>query len=89
MIDEEIVDVVQYIEAPLLDKLRKQTKKELIEHGLVPLILKSRVQQETISELERKLKNEKETLQTKLDKAEAYVEQGRAMITAIMERWYE
>ena len=28
-------------------------------------------------------------LQTKLDKAEAYVEQGRAMVNAVMERWYE
>jgi len=28
-------------------------------------------------------------LETKLDKAEAYVEQGRAMIESVMSRWYE
>ena len=34
-------------------------------------------------------KKESKDLQTKLDKAEAYVEQGRVMIEALMERWHE
>lgn len=59
------------------DKLMRMTKHSLIEKGVAAAI-------------EAKLANDKAAaLQTKLDKAEAYVEQGRAMINAIMERWYE
>lgn len=36
-----------------------------------------------------KATREAEVLRTKLYKAESYVEQGRAMIEAVMERWYE
>ena len=63
----------------------KETTKELqdqidkIQHGAAS----------NMTSIIGRLRTEKETLQTKLDKAEAYVEQGRAMIEAIMERWYE
>lgn len=45
-------------------------------------------EREALNEVEQ-LKKRLDTERTKLDKAEAYVEQGRAMINAIMERWYE
>jgi cob(I)alamin adenosyltransferase len=95
MSDEEYMDVNLYLDADTASILKKKTKKELF-NNMVVLILKTRIQQETIDRLEKehgetesKLNNEKEVLQTKLDKAEAYVEQGRAMIESAMNRWYE
>lgn len=100
--NEELIDIEVNLGKELADKLLKKTKKEML-NDMVVLILKTRVQQETIASLEgieqnlieqleegivlrKRLTSE---LQTKLDKAEAYVEQGRAMINAVMERWYE
>ena len=57
-------------------KLMKMTKAELIEKF-------------AIAACESEVNKKKcEKLQTKLDKAEEYIEQARAMIEAIMERWY-
>lgn len=65
-------------------QLQKLTKKELI--GIITgVTLRGQNQDEYIAKLEAG----KEILQTKLDKAESYVEQGRAMISSVMERWYE
>ena len=69
-------DTVQ-IDKETFDKLNKLTKRELIEKFCIAAV-DARV-----------ARDESESLQTKLDKAEAYVEQGRAMVNAIMERWYE
>ena len=102
MSDEEIIDVDLVLGKECADKWRKKTKKDLMNDVMV-LVLKTRVQTETIDSLEdieRNLINQLEEgialrkkrvseLETKLDKAEAYVEQGRAMINAVMERWYE
>ena len=73
----EDVEVNIRMDKEVIDKLNKMTKKELVNRICV-------------AALEAKVAtNKAEILQTKLDKAEAYVEQGRAMIDAIMERWYE
>ena len=45
-------------------------------------------EQQTAS-LEKQLADKTSDLQMQLDKAESYVEQGRAMINAVMDRWYE
>lgn len=92
---EEMVDVEINLGEELAKEIYSMKKAELINR-LVVMVLRKRVQDETVAKLEadaEKLKaahkREIETLQTKLDKAEAYVEQGRAMIEAVMERWYE
>jgi len=99
---EELINVEVNLGKELADRLDKKTKKELLNE-LVVFILKTRVQQETIISLEgieqnlikqleegvRLRHNRVAELETKIDKAEAYVEQGRAMINAVMERWYE
>jgi hypothetical protein len=65
------------IEGDVVKELLKLTKKEIAEKFC-------------LASLELSItKKDKETLQTKLDKAESYVEQGRAMISAVMDRWYE
>jgi len=64
--------------------LNKMTKKELMSI-ICASTLRGKVQDECIEKLER----EADTLNTKLDKAESYVEQGRSMISAVMDRWYE
>lgn len=81
MIDEELVDVTSYLEKPLADELNGMTKKKLLQ-ALVPLILKSRVQQETIEQLESDCRsNEKQ-----LDSAYAKINLLKAIIkTAINE----
>ena len=69
-------DTVQ-IDKETFDRLNKLTKRELIEKFCIAAVDA------------RGARDESESLQTKLDKAEAYVEQGRAMVNAVMERWYE
>jgi len=81
---EEMIDVEVNLGKELADKINKMSKKDLI-NNLVVTVLKSRVQDETIESLEK----EKDAVQLKLDIAQSYVEQGRAMIKAVMERWYE
>jgi len=65
------------LDQEIADKVNSMTKKELAEK-MVIATLEAHVARQDV-----------EALQTKLDKAEAYVEQGRAMISAVMERWYE
>jgi len=72
----------------MMKELDKMTKPELIEHieTLMANLKDCRVRH---VEDWKKATRDIETLQTKLDKSEAYVEQGRAMIEAVMERWDE
>lgn len=88
MTDAERID---WLEKRGIVNLERMTKKELIEKlgaaAVEAEVYKLRCQ--TAVEAEDKAHREIETLRTKLDKAEAYVEQGRAMIEAVMERWYE
>lgn len=71
----------EWIEVPLdekmASKLMYKTKKELVEMFV------------NASLAAKLAEKEKEDLRTKLDKAESYVEQGRAMIEAVMDRWHE
>lgn len=99
--NEEMVDVEFNLGKELADEIFSKKKKELIEM-LVVTILRSYVQEEEIASLEgieqnltkqleegivlrKKLTSE---LQEKLDKAEDYIEQGRAMVESVMERWH-
>jgi hypothetical protein len=73
--DEKWVEVP--MDEEIARKLMRLTKKQLIERYCV-------------NTCELHLANKKAVeVQTKLDKAEAYVEQARAMLEAVMERWYE
>ena len=71
-------------------KFDRMTKKELLEnleHAAVEaevFKLRCKTALEDVDRLTKKVSD----LQTNLDKAESFVEQGRAMIEAIMERWY-
>jgi len=88
---EEFVDVPVRLDKATTEKMYAMTKKELIEKiGAVEVEAEVyRLRCQTAVEDADKAHSEIETLRTKLDKAEAYVEQGRAMIEAVMERWYE
>lgn len=81
---EEMVDVHLNLPKDMAEAILKMTKKELINR-IVVLALRNHVQDETVQTLEKELKAAK----IKLNIAESYVEQGRAMINAVMERWYE
>jgi hypothetical protein len=95
---KEMVDVPVRLTKELADKLNKMTKKEAIEKAC-SLAVEAKVYEHrcnvAIEDADRADKEkemarqEVEILQTKLDKSEAYVEQGRAMINSVMERWYE
>lgn len=99
---EEMIDLEVNLGKELADKINKMTKKELLG-VVVSTSLKTKIQEETISNLEsdirkndkehvlefRRLRKEKEETERKLDIAQSYVEQGRAMICSMMERWYE
>jgi hypothetical protein len=82
--NEEMVDIELNLGKEIADKINGMTKKELI-NDLIVLILKERVQEETIDRVEK----ERQNLEKKLSKAESDVEQGRAMIEASMQRWYK
>lgn len=75
--NNETVAVDVRLDKATIDSLNKLTKAQLVERICV-VVLERHVAE-----------NKAATLQTKLDKAEAYVEQGRAMIEAVMERWHE
>ena len=81
---EEMIDIELNLGKELANKIHKMTKNELI-NIIVVESLRRQVQDETIISLEA----ENLVSITKLNKTEAYVEQGRAMIKAVMERWYE
>lgn len=88
---EEMIDVPVCLNKATMDKLNNMTKRELIEKlGAAAVEAEVyRLRCKTAMEDSERAAREVEKLQTKLDKAEAYVEQGRAMIEAVMERWYE
>jgi hypothetical protein len=81
---EEMVDVEVRLGKETADALNKMTKKELINSFCVAA-LRERVREED----EANMRKEIEKLELKLAKAESYVEQGRAMIESVMERWYK
>jgi len=98
---EEMVDVDLSLDKETADTLKKMTKAELFNR-LIIMILRNRVQDETVRSLEI---NEERTadrikgmeqnhkqkiakVEAKLEKAEFYVEQARAMVEAVMEKWY-
>lgn len=88
---EEMVNVELNLGKELANKINRMTKKELINCMVVD-ILRNRVQDETIALLESKLQrtnNLQEKTQIKLDLAESYVAQARAMIDSLMDRWNE
>ena len=70
-----------YVEVPIDGKLVRQlmrmTKKELIEKFCIAALEANVAKTETVK------------LKLKLDLAESYVEQGRSMIEAVMDRWHE
>lgn len=72
-----VCDSTVEIDKDTFDKLMKLTKKELIEKFCIAAI-DARVSQDRAKDL-----------QASLAKAEGYVEQGRTMLTAIMEQWYD
>ena len=80
---EEMLDVESSLGKKKANELLKLNKAELTNR-LVLMILRNRVQDRTISSLE----NENEKVNGMLEKAEFYVEQARAMIKSVMERWY-
>jgi len=65
------------IKGEIVEKLMKLTKNELAEKFCIASLEVSVLKDDIIK------------LQTKFDKAEAYVGQGRAMVEAVMNRWYE
>jgi hypothetical protein len=96
--EKPMTDHTVTLDAETADKLRKLTKNELIEKFAVAALEAEtyKLRCRTATETEKEALNEVESLkkrlhveQAKLDKAGATVEQGRAMIEAIMERWYE
>ena len=71
--DEHTVE----IDAETAAKLMKLTKRELIEKFCIAAI-DARVARDDAAVVRKHLR-----------KAEAYVEQGRTMIEALMEQWYD
>lgn len=63
------------VDKKVIDAFRKMTKDDLI-NKLIVVTLESHAN-----------KKEIKTLQTKIDKSEAYVAQAQVMIEAVMERW--
>jgi len=76
------------INPEITGELERMTKKELIERIYI-LALDAGMANKKLEQTEKEAKNKIDELQTKLAKAKAYVEQGRAMINAVMDRWYE
>ncbi|MHA1835394.1 MAG: hypothetical protein ACTSYQ_00435, partial [Candidatus Odinarchaeia archaeon] len=62
--------------------VNKMQKKELINNIFVGA-LRARVQDETVADLEREVKN----LQEQLNKARGNIKQAEAMVIAAMGRW--
>ena len=72
---EEYVDVP--IDGEIVKELMKLTKAELVKKFII-VTLEGRIASKEVKRL-----------QDKITIAESYVEQGRAMIEAVMERWHE
>ncbi len=79
---EEKIDVELYCGKKLADKINKMTKADLIG-CIVADTLRSKVQDEAITEYERKNKE----LKIRLHKAESNAAQAREMIEAVMHQW--
>jgi len=88
--DEEIIEVPIQLDKKTMDVFIKLTKKELIERmcalALEAHVAKARCKT-AIEDSDRETARAKE-LEESLTKAESFVEQGRAMINAITDRWY-
>ena len=82
--DEQYIHINIRLDKETMDTLHKMTKQELIER-----VCSLAVEVKTVNQKLTFTENTMKDMQTNLDKAESYVEQGRAMITAVMERWYE
>jgi len=92
-----VVETEVRLPKELADKLSKMTKKELIER-LILASVECKVAEEKLKAAELRCKTAIEDadqirrevleLQSKFDQCEGYVEQGRAMVEAITERWY-
>jgi len=78
------VEIEVRLPQDIIDKFNKMSKKELLNE-LYCLLLQAEIDKRDT----KKAKNEATSMQTKLDKCESSCEQGRAMIEAVMERWYE
>ena len=74
---EDYVDVSIKLDKETINTLNRMTKSQLIEK-ILAVALEAKI-----------ATNNAKDMQTKLDKSEAYVEQARAMIEAVMNRWYE
>ena len=85
---EEYVDVEVYLDNDIIKAVKGMNKKELINR-IFTIALEAKLAEDKLKAVRQTLTNKAEVLQTKLDKAEAYVEQGRAMIESVMNRWYE
>lgn len=79
---EEDIDIEVNLGAELADKLNKMSKKELLNR-LCVMILRNKVQDEAVNELEYKCSE----LGSKLRRSEEYNGQARVMLTGIIERW--
>lgn len=81
---EDSVEIAVQLDKETYDKLMKMSKKELIDK-MANAALDAKIAKSN----QKKAENELESYKTKLDKCETHCEQGRAMINAVMERWYE
>lgn len=81
---EEKVEIEIDLDNEIAVKLGKLTKKELTEK-YIEAALGAHVAERRAKAAE----SEAQRLQTNLDKCEAYLEQSRSMIEAVMQRWYE
>jgi len=79
---EEMVDIELNLGKVCADEISKMTKTKLINR-LVVSVLRGRVQDETVTDLEREVEN----LQERLNKARDNIKQAEAMVIAAMERW--
>ena len=90
---KEVIDTSIEFSEEMTIKYYKMTKKELVNR-ICALTIENKVQQtknlriDIAIEDANKAFKEIEDLKFKLNKAESYVEQGRAMIESIMEKWY-
>ena len=83
---EESIDIESNLGTELAGKLRGMNKPELLNR-LTVSIMRGRVHQETISDLEGQIKKMKKDSRGEIDNLCEYNTQAQVMIEAIMERW--